>query len=226
MLFKQFWDRQSGAFSYLLADMDELEAAAIDPVPGLADLLLGLLAERGLRLRYVLRTHVHRPDVAACGGLCARTAACLTIGEHAPARVAGTRVSHGELLVIGHEVLRVLATPGHTPGCVSYLWRDRLFCGDALAIRDCAPAVDETDLGRLFDSVTRRLFALPDETLVFPGHDHGGRSVTTIAEERAFNAAFSGRGRDDFVSHVGQRRQRPAASFPLPAPGPEHRAEQ
>jgi len=206
MLFRQIWDRHSGAFSYLLADMDELEAVAIDPVPAVAELIFGLLSERGLRLRYVLRTHVHRPDAAPCDALCSRSGACPTIGEHAPARVAGKRMIHGESLLVGHQALRVLATPGHTPGCVSYLWRDRLFCGDALAIRDCAPAVDETDPGRLFDSVTRRLLVLPDETLVFPGHDRDGRSVSTIAEERSFNVAFAGRSRDDFVRHAASQR--------------------
>ena len=89
----------------------------------------------------------------------------------------------------------------HTPASVSYLWRDRLFCGDALELGGCGHAGDsDCDPGKIYDSVTNRLFALPDETLVFPGHDFHGRTVSTIGEERQRNPFFFSRSRDAFVT--------------------------
>ena len=90
----------------------------------------------------------------------------------------------------------MLATPGHTPCSVSYLWRDRLFCGDTIEIDGCCEQTDESNAGQLFDSVTQRIFMLPDETLIFPGHDRGGRSISTVREERSRNRAYNGRSRE------------------------------
>jgi glyoxylase-like metal-dependent hydrolase (beta-lactamase superfamily II) len=98
-------------------------------------------------------------------------------------------------------VIRVIATPGHTPDGVCFLWHDRLFSGDALAIGGCRPSADPgADPGVLYDSVTRRLFALPGETLVFPGHAFHARRVSTIAEERTRNRSFAHTSRDAFIA--------------------------
>ncbi|MCB1902230.1 MAG: MBL fold metallo-hydrolase [Rhodocyclaceae bacterium] len=216
MLFRQLHDTASNTFTYLLADTDEREAALIDPLPGQSELLLALLGEYDLRLRYVLRTHVHRPDRRPCTDLCRHTGARIVIGTDAPADEPGERVAHGATLVLGNEVLRVLATPGHTPCCVSYLWRDRLFCGDTLEIDGCCEPSDELEPGHLYDSVTQRIFLLPDETLIFPGHDRSGRSISTVREERLRNRAYAGRSRETFITDVGMRRlARPPARHPF-----------
>ncbi len=110
-------------------------------------------------------------------------------------------LKHGDRVDFGPEHVRVIATPGHTPGSLSYLWRDRVFTGDSLMIGGCGctehPAADPA---RLYDSVMRRLFTLPGETLVFPHHDRCGRTVSTIAEERETNPAFAQRSRDEFIT--------------------------
>jgi glyoxylase-like metal-dependent hydrolase (beta-lactamase superfamily II) len=81
------------------------------------------------------------------------------------------------------------------------LWQDRIFCGDALELGGCGQVENgECDPGRLYDSVMNRLFVLPDETLVFPGHDFHGRTVSTIGEERRCNPFFAARSRDAFLS--------------------------
>ena len=206
MLFRQLHDAASNTLTFLLADTEEQEAAVIDPVPGQSELLLALLGEHDLRLRYVLRTHVHQPDRRPCAALCRHTGAQTVIGNGAPHEQPGQRVAHGATLVLGNEVLRVLATPGHTPCSVSYLWRDRLFCGDTIEIDGCCEQTDESNAGQLFDSVTQRIFMLPDETLIFPGHDRGGRSISTVREERSRNRAYNGRSRETFITDVGLRR--------------------
>jgi sulfur dioxygenase len=207
MYFRQFVSRETSALTYLLADPRNRDAVVIDPQPRQDELILSLLAERELRLTLVLRTHLHQHESSDCDELCRHTGAELVVGALARCDSARRKVKHGDTLVFGDEVLRVLATPGHTPGSVSYLWRDRLFCGDALAIRACVAADDpESDLGHIYDSVTRQLFLLPDETLVFPGHEVDGRTVSTIAEERQRNPYFAGRSRDAFAALLAQHK--------------------
>jgi len=199
MYFRQMPYHATGALSYLLADIAAREAVVIDPQPAQSDLILALLMERKLQLRYVLLTHTHRRD-SGCGPLCEYTGAERVCGgEAATSSCIGT-VGHGDDLAFGDEVIHVLGTPGHTADAVSYLWHDRLFCGDALHIRGCPASEDDTDPGQLFDSVTRRIFQLPDETLIFPAHDFQGRTVTTVAEERQHNPAFCGQTRDAFIA--------------------------
>ncbi|MEN9489834.1 MAG: hypothetical protein RJA63_283 [Pseudomonadota bacterium] len=200
MYFRQIRDAATNALTYLLADEERREAVVIDPLRIQATLILALLAERGVRLRHVLRTHVHQPARAECGKLCPSTGATLMLGHGSPEDIGGERVEDGALIHCGAEVLSVIATPGHAPGSVCYLWQDRLFCGDTLLIRgsDCVGL--DADPGLLFDSVKQKLFVLPDETLVFPGHDASGRTVSTIGEERRYNADFAQSSREDFVA--------------------------
>ena len=202
--------------TYLLGDPVSKDAVVIDPLRCQATLLQALLAEQGLRLKYVLRTHVHRPDTIDCGDLCAQSGARYVIGAANAGDLPGERVREGDQLRFGQELLSVIETPGHTPGCVTYLWCDRIFCGDLLEIGGCAPTVEETNAGALYDSVRNRIFVLRGETLVFPGHDHAMRTVSTVAEERMTNTAFSGLSRDAFIQHIQQRERCPDGGRVLP----------
>lgn len=205
--FRQLHDTASGAFSYLLAHGAGGAALLVDPVREHVTLYLALLDELELRLAYVLETHVHEDHASARDQLAATCGAQLVLGRAAPAAVPAIRVGHGDTLRFGPERLRVLATPGHTPGCVSYLWRDRVFTGDALLIGSCGRTdLPGGDAGQLYDSLMHHLLTLPDETLVFPGRDSDGRRVSCIGEEREHNPCVTGRSRDEFVALMEQRR--------------------
>lgn len=199
MFFRQIFDAESRSYTYLLADEHAGDAIAIDPLKAQATLILAILAERGLHLSHVLRTHASDPQLHDCGRLCPGTGAAFVVGEGTPETITGQRAGDGAHLCFGAEHLSVIATPGITPGCVCYLWQDRLFTGDTLWLHGCAHFPAEAEAGHLYDSVTKRLFCLPDETLVFPGHDFHGRTVSTIGEERGCNPAFTGQSRDMFV---------------------------
>ena len=200
-LFRQLHEPASRAFSYLLADAASRDAVAVDPEPqGLMWPLLGMVDELGLRLIYLLCTHVHDGGARAVECIRERCGARIVAGVGAPV-AADLRVRHGDSVAFGSEVLRVLATPGHTASDVSYLWRDRLFSGDALLIRGCGRTdLPDGDAGSLFDSITQRLLMLPGETLLFPGHETHHRTVSTIAEEREHNPCIAGRSRDEFIT--------------------------
>ena len=110
----------------------------------------------------------------------------------------------GDTIVFGNQVIRVIPTPGHTPGCVTYHWRDRLFTGDSLLIGGCG----RTDFqggsaSKLYDSITERLFVMPDETLVYPGHDYHGARVSCIGQEKNTNLRLAGRSRQEFIELMG-----------------------
>ena len=204
-LFRQLYDSSTRAYTYLVADAGAREAVAVDPEPeGSALPLLGLVAELDLRLVYLLCTHAHAGTPNAVPLLKSRTGA--RVVAHAATPVAADlHVHHGDSVAFGNEVLHVIATPGHTPGSVSYLWRDRVFTGDTLLIRGCGRTdLPDGDAGTLFDSITQRLLVLPGDTLLFPGHETHGRTVSTIAEEREHNPCVAGRSRDEFITFRSQ----------------------
>lgn len=207
---------QTGLIGYLLADLAAKAAVVIDPPRGQTELILALSEERGVELKYVLRTHVHAADGDACDELCSRTRACLLAGDEF--EVAGMpaarmcRVGHGAALSFGAETVDVIGTPGHTPGSVSFLWQDRLFCGDVFDLDGCVPGGSETEPGRLFDTLVRRVFVLPEETLVFPAHPIDVRRVATLEELKAHLAPVMRHGRDAFITGMESRRTMDSAS--------------
>jgi sulfur dioxygenase len=211
--FRQIPDARSSSFAYLLADMDKREAILLDPIVEQTTLYLALLDELQVRLTHLLLTHVHSPLAPAAETLRRSTGARLAAGVHSGLKTADLLLHDGETLVFGDELLRAWPTPGHTRGCISYLWRDRVFSGDTLLIGDCG-ATDalDSDPGMLFDSLTRRLLTLPDETLVYPAHDFSGRRVSCIGEAREKNPKINGITRDEFI-----RRQRQAVAIETPA---------
>jgi sulfur dioxygenase len=201
MLFQQLFDKASATYTYLLGDPAGGQAVLIDPVQEHVPLYLSLVRELNLVLAYILETHVHADHVTGGADLRAATGAKLAVGKHTGAACADIQIEDGDRLQFGEEVLEAIATPGHTPGCMSYLWHDRVFTGDALLIAGCGRTdFQGGDAGTLYDSVTRKLFTLPGETLVYPGHDYRQRHVSSIAQERDTNPRLAGKSRDEFVA--------------------------
>jgi sulfur dioxygenase len=199
MYFRILHDEARGELTYLLADLDTREAVLIDPRGADLPVLTALLAERELRLRWVLRTHQHDHLQPQEQALLARLEAPLLQGH---AEGLARSAADGDVLPFGHELVRVLATPGHTATCLSFAWRDRLFCGGLLAVQACPhqprPAAPEA----LWDSVTQRVFNLPDETLLFAGHEQRARAVSTVLEQRRWHPLFAGLTRDEFLAQI------------------------
>jgi len=199
-VFRQLYDPSTRAFSYLLAGPASRAAVVVDPEAGTVLPLLGLIGELGLEPAYVLCTHVHEGALGPALGMRERSGARIVAGTGAPIE-ADVTVKDGDVIAFGGETIHVLETPGHTAADVSYLWRDRVFSGDALLIRACGRTdLPSGDAGTLFDSITQRLLVLPGDTLLFPGHETHHRSVSTIAEERDYNPCVAGRSRDEFIT--------------------------
>lgn len=199
-MFRQLFDPDSSTYTYLLGDEAAGEAVIIDPVREHVERDLALLGSHSLRLSWILETHVHADHVTGARALRERTGARTAVSLHCGASGFDQLLTDGDKVGFGAELIRAIATPGHTPGSTCYLWRDRLFTGDTLLIGGCGRTDFQSgDAGALYDSITLRLFCLPDDTLVYPGHDYRGRHVSTIGEEKATNPRLASRSREDFI---------------------------
>jgi glyoxylase-like metal-dependent hydrolase (beta-lactamase superfamily II)/rhodanese-related sulfurtransferase len=205
----QLFDPDSCTYTYVLFDEASREALIIDPVDVQLERDLTVLREHDLRLRWVLETHAHADHITSAlwlaehtGALTAAPAACGIVTVHRP-------LQHGDEVTFGSQRVRALATPGHTAGSMSYFWeratsqgvQRHVFTGDTLLIDGCGRTDFQSgDAAALYRSITEVLFALPDDTVVWPGHDYRGRTHSTIGHEKAHNARVAGRTLDEFVA--------------------------
>jgi len=199
-MFKQMFDEESFAYTYLLADKNTREAVIIDPVASHIEDYIAFIAENNLHLNYALETHVHADHITASGMLRERLNIKTGVGEFCGASAADLQLNDGDEIKFGKQTICVIATPGHTKGSVSYLWRDRLFTGDTLLINGCGRTdFQGGDAGALYDSITQRIFNLDDDTIIYPGHDYQGCRVSSVAQEKAINARLAGKSREAFI---------------------------
>ena len=188
MIFRQLYHMTSGTYTYLLGGRSGGEALIIDPVAEQVDRYLQLLEELDLKLVKVLDTHVHADHISGMALLRDRTRCITVMGCDAPVDVVSMRVDDGDLVEIDGVCLRTITTPGHTSESCSFVMDDRVFTGDTLLIRGTGRTdFQNGDPFAQYDSLTGKLLVLPDETMVYPGHDYKGETVSTIGEEKRFN---------------------------------------
>lgn len=202
MIFRQLFDSETGTYTYLVADEKTREAALIDSVAEKSERDVKLIREIELELKYLMETHVHADHITGVTRIKHFfPAAQSVVSNQGGAPCADILSQDGDRFTLGEVHIDVLSTPGHTNGCVSYHVADRVFTGDALLIRGTGRTdFQQGDPGKLYDSITQKLFALPDQTLVFPGHDYVGHSMSTIAEEKRLNPRLAGKSRDEFIA--------------------------
>ncbi|NLE88455.1 MAG: MBL fold metallo-hydrolase [Myxococcales bacterium] len=229
MEIRAFYDPATYTLSYVVFDENTKDAVVIDPVLDFDPLrartrtdsveqIARFLTEEKLRLHYVLETHAHADHLSGSQYLKRRFDARVAIGEriqevqrtfaavfdfdeHVP--LDGSQfdrlLADGEVIQAGALRIEVIATPGHTPACVSYLIGDAVFTGDALFLEDYGTGRCDFPRGSaeaMYHSVHEKLYALPDSTRVFVGHDYqpGGRQVrweTTIGRSKAENVQLN-----------------------------------
>jgi glyoxylase-like metal-dependent hydrolase (beta-lactamase superfamily II)/rhodanese-related sulfurtransferase len=215
LLLRQLFDAPTGTFTYLLADVPSGAGLLIDPVFEQHGRDLSLIRELGIRLVACLDTHVHADHVTGSWLMHQAVGSAIALAAAARAANVTLPLQHGDRIHFGARHLEVRSTPGHTDGCLSFVLDDQslAFTGDALLVRGCGRCdFQQGDAHTLWASITGQLFPLPDSCLLYPGHDYNGRSVTSVAEEKAFNARLGGRASErDFVGHMQAMR--------LPHPG-------
>ena len=196
----QLFDVESSTFTYILVADDEKSAVIIDPVERHWERDVAHLERLGLSLAYILETHAHADHVTSAGRLREVTGAQAAVPSGCGITPAEVQLSDGDVIRFGaDERIEVLHTPGHTTGSISYVWRGNVFTGDTLLIDGCGRTDFQSgSSAALYDSVFGKLFALPDTTRMWPGHDYKGQSVSTIGWEKRHNARLANRSKEDF----------------------------
>ncbi len=199
MLFREL--NRGKCKTYLVACAARRRAALVDPLKERIDRYLAMLAYEGCRLELVIDTHTHADHRSGARELKDLTGARVLMHRRAPAPHVDVHVDDGERLGLGDLTLAVLHTPGHTPDGISLHVGDRVLTGDTLLVHGTGRAdFAGGDPGAQYDAITEKLFALPDETLVFPAHDYRGHTHSTIGDEKRANPRLAGRSRAEYVT--------------------------
>jgi sulfur dioxygenase len=201
MFVRQLFDKDTSTYTYIVADRDSGEAAIIDPVREQTERDTRLIKELGFRLKYILETHVHADHVTGASELRENFGAQVALHENSKAHCADVLLRDGQQIQLGSQAIEVLHTPGHTDGDISYRIDGAVFTGDALLIRGCGRTDFQAgDAHTLYESIREKIFTLPDETVVWPGHDYRGHTASTVGEEKRFNPRLGNdKSEDEFV---------------------------
>ncbi|MBN9333306.1 MBL fold metallo-hydrolase [Devosia sp.] len=208
MILRQFLHFDPVGASYLLGCGGKASAAVIDPIRPVEPYLESAAAT-GMKILYVIDTHIHADHISSGRALAEASGAKYTLFAGAKANFDFHRVDDGSVLELGNVLLTVMHTPGHTPACIAYVIGDAVFVGDTMFMPDYGTARADFpggDARALFRSL-RRILELPPQTRLFMCHDYlpASRShyqwETTVAAERRDNIhAHDGVSEDAFVA--------------------------
>ena len=201
----QLFDTASSTYTYVLFDESTRDALIIDPVDEQIERDLATLRQYGLKLLWTVETHAHADHITSAGLLAEHTGARTAAPDGCGITTAAVQLREGDELEFGGQKIRCLDTPGHTAGSMSYIWKSpnpqHVFTGDTLLINGCGRSDFQSGSAEmLFHSLTQVLFLLPDETIVWPGHDYQGRTHSTIGVEKRTNARVAGKSLAEFVA--------------------------
>ena len=200
MIFKQVFDTKTSTYTYLIASAKGREAVIIDPVLENVDEYIQLLNELDLKLVKVIDTHIHADHVTGASKLKQATNCKTLMGEHTPADTVEIKVKDNELIKIDGLKIKSLYTPGHTSDSYSFLLDNYLFSGDTLLINGTGRTDFQNGNSKdAYNSLFNNLLKLPEETLLYPGHDYKGEKVSTIGKEKKFNPRLQVKSVDEYV---------------------------
>ena len=200
MIFKQVFDTKTSTYTYLIASAKGREAVIIDPVLENVGEYIQLLKELDLKLVKVIDTHIHADHVTGASKLKQTTNCTTLMGEHTPADAVEIKVKDNELIKIDDLKIKSLYTPGHTSDSYSFLLDNYLFSGDTLLINGTGRTDFQNGSSKdAYNSLFNNILKLPEETLVYPGHDYNGKFSSTIGNEKKFNPRLQVKSVDEYV---------------------------
>ena len=200
MILKQIFDQKTSTYTYLIASSKGREALIIDPVLENVEDYIKLLSELDLRLVKVIDTHIHADHITGAGKLRDNTKCITIMGNHTPADAVEMKVNDDEVIELDKLKLRALYTPGHTSDSFSFLIDNYLFSGDTLLINGTGRTDFQNGSAKdAYSSIFNKLLKLPDETLLYPGHDYKGEKVSTIGKEKKFNPRLQVSSADEYA---------------------------
>ena len=200
MIFRQVFDNKSSTYTYLIASAKGREAVIIDPVIENVESYIKLLQELDLKLVKVIDTHIHADHVTGASKLKLATNCSTLMGEHTPADTVEIKVKDDEIIKIDQIEIKAMYTPGHTSDSYSFLMDNYLFSGDTLLINGTGRTDFQNGSSKdAYNSIFNRLLKLPEDTILYPGHDYNGKVSSTIGNEKKFNPRLQVRNVDEYV---------------------------
>jgi glyoxylase-like metal-dependent hydrolase (beta-lactamase superfamily II) len=200
MIFKQVFDTKSSTYTYIIASSKGREALIIDPVIENVQNYIELLNELDLKLVKVIDTHIHADHVTGASKLKLATNCSTLMGEHTPADAVEIKVKDDEIIKIDQIEIKAMYTPGHTSDSYSFLMDNCLFSGDTLLINGTGRTDFQNGSSKdAYNSIFNRLLKLPEDTILYPGHDYNGKESSTIGNEKKFNPRLQVKNVDEYV---------------------------
>ena len=200
MIFKQVFDQKSSTYTYLIASAKGREAVIIDPVIENVDSYIALLNELDLKLVKVIDTHIHADHITGASKLKKVTNCSTIMGEHTPADTVEIKVKDEEIIKIDQIEIKAMYTPGHTSDSYSFLMDKCLFSGDTLLINGTGRTDFQNGSSKdAYNSLFNKLLKLPEDTLLYPGHDYNGKLVSTIGNEKNSNPRLQVNNADEYA---------------------------
>ena len=200
MIFKQVFDQKSSTYTYLIASSKGREALIIDPVLDNVKDYIKLLNELDLKLVKVIDTHIHADHVTGASKLKVKTKCVTIMGSHSPADAVEIKVKDNEVIKLDTLEIRALYTPGHTSDSYSFLMNKFLFSGDTLLINGTGRTDFQNGSAKdAYNSIFYKLLKLPDETILYPGHDYNGEKTSTIKKEKKLNPRLQVDSVDEYI---------------------------
>ena len=200
MIFRQVFDNKSSTYTYLIASAKGREAIIIDPVIENVESYISILEELELKLVKVIDTHIHADHVTGASKLKESTNCSTIMGEHTPADTVDIKLKDEEIIKIDHLTIKALYTPGHTSDSYSFLMDKYLFSGDTLLINGTGRTDFQNGNSKdAYNSIFNRLLKLPEDTILYPGHDYNGKKFSTIGNEKKFNPRLKVKNADEYT---------------------------
>ena len=200
MIFKQLFDKNSSTYTYLVSSGKGREALIIDPVIENVGEYINLLKELDLKLVKVIDTHIHADHVTGASKLKDITKCSTIMGAHTPADAVEIKVKDDEYISLDNLKIRAMYTPGHTSDSYSFLMDNYLFSGDTLLINGTGRTDFQNGSSKdAYNSLFNKLLKLPEDTLLYPGHDYNGKLVSTIGDEKKSNPRLQVNNADEYA---------------------------
>ena len=200
MIFKQLFDAKSSTYTYLIASAKGREAIIIDPVLENVDEYIAHLKELDLKLVKVIDTHIHADHITGASKLKSNTNCTTIMGENSPAETVDIKLKDDGIIEIDQLKIRAMFTPGHTSDSYSFLMDNYLFSGDTLLINGTGRTDFQNGSSKdAYHSLFHKLLKLPEETILYPGHDYNGKKSSTIGKENEHNPRLQVENVDQYV---------------------------